>query len=650
MPAIRLLKDNVYLLIVLAIGFALRFSISFIHSYSSDELSAINRLNYPDFRQLMHEGVMMGDMHPAGVQLFEKLWSTLFGTSELALRFPFVLMGLLSVWFVYRVGKRWLNRKTALIAAALLSVTYFPVIHSELARPYSPGLLFSLMTTYYFLSLLFPVSAEDESRSAKWKYSLLLTLSFLLAMYTHYFAFMFVGFVGFTGLFYLKRSNYIPYLAACVGSIVLFLPHIGITIYQLSVDGGLQWLGKPSNTWIFEFIYHAFNESLILTAAVALLILFALFAPRNTAQNGSGRLVFLFSLWFFGIYVIAHLYSLFASPILKFPVMLFALPFLFLVIATPFARLKTSAFNLCFGLILLLGVTSTVFEKNLYGNRHFGVFRELVEPMQSWRKRYGSENIRTYMNVSNPNYLNYYALQSGDSLTFNRHVIEFSDHKAIRNELLRANEEYCIIGYSSRYTPPQIFETCLEFYPNIIEYVQLENCGVFLLSKKNKGIGNRKRTLLSSFEAKDKVNKGWRYKKDAIYRDSSGMAYYKSDSTHLFGPEFRIKAKDLKSDEDTYLYVSIDAEGSDNAEITATVSALRNGEVVMDNENKPLWLGMDMEEMLNRPEANGRGYFAFVLPKEIHKDDELIISIWNRNGGPVRIRKISVEAVENIWN
>ena len=83
----------------------LRFTISFTHSYSSDELSAITRLNFNGLSNILEFGVMKGDMHPAGVQLFEEFWSSLFGTSELALRFPFVLMGVLAIWLTYLIAE-----------------------------------------------------------------------------------------------------------------------------------------------------------------------------------------------------------------------------------------------------------------------------------------------------------------------------------------------------------------------------------------------------------------------------------------------------------------------------------------------------------------------------------------------------------------
>lgn len=430
------------------VGAILRFSISAIHTYSSDELSAINRLNYSNFNDLIEFGVKTGDMHPAGVQFFEKFWSNLFGTKEWVLRFPFVLMGTFSVYLTYTIGKKWMSLQVGLIAATILSITYFPIVHSELARPYSPGLLFSLLSAYFWLNLLKNTQISSKS---KWLNSIGLALSFAAGMYTHYFAFLFLGWMGISGLFYLKRQTVLPYLLSGILACVLFLPHLSITVYHLSIDGGLQWLGKPDIWWLFHFIFYAFNNSIIFL--ITLILVFIVSKKQkeqhSVKQPFFKRPSFIFALWFFGIYVIGYAYSFWGTPVLKYPVMLFPLPFLFLWMGSWFNHITLKQTLIASSILLIVGTWSTIVQKDLYGNRHFGVFKELVEPMIRWRKTYGANNLRIYMNVSNPNYLNYYAIPMGDSLTFNRDMMGFDEDISIRQELLNAKEPYCVVGYSA---------------------------------------------------------------------------------------------------------------------------------------------------------------------------------------------------------
>ena len=66
-------------------------------SLSNDELSAITRLNYSSFSEMIEQGVRLIDMHPVGVQSFLWMWTHLFGMSEEVLRLPFVLLGILTI-------------------------------------------------------------------------------------------------------------------------------------------------------------------------------------------------------------------------------------------------------------------------------------------------------------------------------------------------------------------------------------------------------------------------------------------------------------------------------------------------------------------------------------------------------------------------
>lgn len=625
----------------------LRFTISFTHSYSSDELSAVTRLKIDGLSNILEKGVKTGDMHPAGVQLFEEFWSSFFGTTELALRFPFVIMGVLSIWLTFLLGKTYLNKNVGIITAALLTITYFPIIHSELARPYSPGLLFALMVAWFWLQLIKPTEKgafrQAQRPSKRWLNAIGLGTSFALAMYTHYFAFMFVGFIGLTGLIFIKKETLLPYLSAGLLGILLFLPHLQITIYHLTIDGGLGWLGRPDNTWLFQFIFHAFNESWYLILAIVGFIIIALRQTTTYFIEGSKKYILIFGIWFFGIYVIGHIFSLTSSPILKFPVMLFPLPFLFLLIGQFFSKFEKKPFNIVFGGILIMGTLSTVIEKDLYGNKHFGVFKELVEPMTEWRTKYGEENIVTYMNVSNPSYLNYYAIPLGDSLTFNQDQIEFGGDISIREELLKSDKPYCIVGYSARLTLPQVYETCKEFYPVVLAYKKLNNCAVFLLAKKGESVYTPKSKLIAEFTSQKSSN--WKFNEDQIFKD-----FYVSDSTNVYGPDYIFKPGIIDVDFDYYLKLKVIAEANINSQMTITLTATRNGEAVTNDNGENLWEGHDLETMFNYPTNNNVGYFTLGLPKQIKATDDVQISLWNRNGKPVKIKSVRIEAIENIWN
>lgn len=582
-------------------------------------------------------------MHPAGVQVFEKIWTSVFGTSEIALRLPFVLFGTFSILLVFKIGNRWFNRQTGLIASAILAVLYFPIIQSELARPYSPGLFISLLTAWYFGKVLF----TTEKRTAN---ALALGLCFAAGMYTHYFLFLFLLFVGFTGLFFLTKQNLRYYLVAGGIACLLYLPHLPVTLCHLGV-GGLGWLGKPDPDFLFQFLFYALNESWIVVTLLLGLLTFAVFRKRNSRMEFQTRSYALMAVWFFGCYLIGHLLSLYTTPILKFPVMLFSFPFFILMISYLLAEISFR--KLVLALILLTGISSTLLEKELFGIRHMG-YRNAAQHLVEWRKNYGSENIYTIYNLSNPDYMNYYAEQYGDSIHFDWNVIGFGDDAAIRTDLGNRSEEFCILGYAERLTLPQVFETAREFYPNIVDYHRYDNAAVFLLSKEDPGGLEPKIELFSAMDLYDLTNKSWNIDTACIRASADGQSkMYTLEDDHLYGPDFTFTKSQLPQWERFYLKVCVTAIASSGSQLTATLSGTRDGALIQHN-GENFWMGHDLEAMLSNPidstNQTGSAYFAFDLPDFIEDTDELKISLWNRNGKAVSIRSFEIWLVENIWN
>ena len=651
------LKRNIDLILILMIGFALRFSVSITHSYTNDELSAINRLRYDSFSDLIEKGVKEGDMHPAGVQVFEKIWSSLFGTSELALRLPFVLFGTASIFLIFLIGSKWFNRKTGVFAAAILAVLYFPIVQSELARPYSPGLFITLLTAWYYHKVLF-------CEVKKYSNTILLGLCFAAGMYTHYFLFLFLIFIGFTGLIFLRKDNFKLYLLSSIIAVLLFIPHISITLHHLSV-GGLGWLGKPDSDFLFQFIFYAFNESWMLLMFLFVLILFSFFQKDREAIFKS-KYYWLSASWFFGVYILAHLISLYATPLLKFPVMLFAFPFFILMIAYLISNHQRD--KLIVAAILVLGITSTILEQDLYGKRHLG-FKDTAKHLVDWNQKYGDENIYTVYNLSNPNYMNFYATQFGDSIQFDWDVIEFADDAAIRRDLMNRTEKYCVVGYSERLTLPQVFETVKEFYPFCIESYHYDNSAVFLMSKDSV-IGDQS-TIFEDKSHQQNLGKlkltaendaHWIRDNQAFQviklnsdsaKKSPETACYILENDRIYGPDFIFKKSDIIEFEHYYLKIIVKGVCPAEGQLTVAMSGTRNGEIIQNN-GEIFWMGHDLEEMLittaDSSTGIGSSYFAFEIPDFIKDTDDLKISLWNRNGKRILITSFEIYVLNNNWN
>ena len=92
-------RSSVLLLILILIGAALRIFAMVHFGFMHDELSAVSRLRFSTFHDLIQYGVKP-DGHPALVQVFLWLWAQCFGTAEWVLRLPFLLSGIAIIYLM----------------------------------------------------------------------------------------------------------------------------------------------------------------------------------------------------------------------------------------------------------------------------------------------------------------------------------------------------------------------------------------------------------------------------------------------------------------------------------------------------------------------------------------------------------------------
>lgn len=112
-----------------------------------------------------------GDFHPPFYYLLLKVWIISFGTSEIAGRLLSVLVGILTILFIYKIGSEAVNKKVGLIAAALLATSGLFVYYSQEARMYA-------LTAFLVTLLIFSfVKVVKKGRVGDWViFSVLLAL------------------------------------------------------------------------------------------------------------------------------------------------------------------------------------------------------------------------------------------------------------------------------------------------------------------------------------------------------------------------------------------------------------------------------------------------------------------------------------------
>lgn len=247
-------------ILVVAVAAGLRFYDLFALPLTNDETSALMRLNAKSVSELLGT-VVWNDGHPMLVQVFLWYWTKWFGTAVWVVKLPFLLCGLGSVILMIRIGIRLGAAWAGLLAAAMLATLQFPLMYSEIARPYAPGLLLSLWAFYVWLRWLEVCKTEVAGINLWAKPLILLSIAGYLGASNHYFNGLILALLFISGLMILPRNRWIRYLWPWLLGAALYMHQIGIFMHHLQV-GSPGWLQVPTIKSLFKHFMYCFGYSL----------------------------------------------------------------------------------------------------------------------------------------------------------------------------------------------------------------------------------------------------------------------------------------------------------------------------------------------------------------------------------------------------
>ena len=124
--------------------------------------------------------------------------------------------------------------------------------------------------------------------------------------------------------------------------------------------------------------------------------------------------------------------------------------------------------------------------------------------------------------------------------------------------------------------------------------------------------------------------------------------YYSLNKDNQYGPTFNFNLEQVPDRDSIYIKAEVVADLVCDGELTFTFTGER-GKKILQYRGENFWMGHDIEGFMG-DQNRARGYFAFRIPEHLKKDDLLRISLWNRNGKPVKVRSFDIYLVDNIWN
>ncbi len=186
----------------------------------------------------------IADFHPPGWFVILWVWGKLFGYSEISVRLPSVIFGVLTMYITYLLGKKIVSKNLGLLAALLLCINPLHIYYSQEARMYS---LASLAVAINILLLIKIIKGEKVSLI----FLVISNLGILLSDYVAYFIFP----AQLVLILLLRQKETIKkWVLGLAGALVLFAVWLPVFLSQLNTGASAS-----ANLPTWKFIVGGFD-------------------------------------------------------------------------------------------------------------------------------------------------------------------------------------------------------------------------------------------------------------------------------------------------------------------------------------------------------------------------------------------------------
>ena len=628
-PSLRINSrtENILLALIILVGAYFRFLAAYKLSLSNDELSALTRARFDSFAQMIEKGVFI-DFHPAGIQSLIYYWIKIVGDDPFIYRLPFVISGVLTLYLIFLVGKKWFSSFTGLLAAALFAVFQFSILYSFFARPYSPGLLFGLISAYSW-TILFFQEKDSEKKPNKLFWWIAFVLSMIACTHTHYFAFVFAGGIGLSSLFFLRKDLVYPFLLSGFLILLAFLPEWEIFQRQLSTGDIGGWLASPGTWYLPEFFMHIFNDSKFLAIGVFLIAtsgIFLLVSKKHWSKFHSLALS-----WFLFSFLIAYLYSILRHPVIQFSTLYFTLPFLLFILGSALEEVVIGFKKayLIILVVLFVGFAHTAFSKKLFSKSQFGVFKEIALDIKTWEQEFGIDSMKTVVNVINPEYLNYYFRKINYKPEIFLWKLDTREQlQKFPSSLDSLSVPYFCFAWTNSEHPYEIIRMLRERYPVVLKKNAYYNSADYLFSKN--GVSVCDNPIMSLVYDVNEAR--W---KERVFGSKDSL-YFTLDSLHTFGPGFQKTLKELGTDKFRLISTRVDFKSAEkNLDVTIVIS--------FDSSSVPKeYHSLNLDDCNLNPGQWQTAYFTRVITKESNPQLTLNTYLFNKGSGHIEFKNYEI--------
>lgn len=173
------------------------------------------------------------DGNPPLLSVILRLYDSVFGHSDLAMKILAVILATLQIPLSYLICRQFLDRPTSLQVAIILALCPQLVRYSTMLRSYSLISILGLLSTWCCMKTM--------RTKRGWFWPITYGVTTVLLVYSHYWGgFVALGQACLAGIGYLRRwftgDNLRQWFVGALISVALFAPWVPILLYQLKHD------------------------------------------------------------------------------------------------------------------------------------------------------------------------------------------------------------------------------------------------------------------------------------------------------------------------------------------------------------------------------------------------------------------------------
>jgi hypothetical protein len=625
--------DTILLALCILVGTLLRIGNPAELSFINDELSTWAKVSYDSVGGVI-ANIKAEDSHPVGMYVFVYYWTAIFGTTEFAIKLPFLLMSIASMFLVYRIATVWFSKSVALLALAFFCSLQFPIWWSAIARQYQSGLFCTLVMTFCWTKILI----EKDDRKRYWAGFVLMGA---VAMYNHYFSLIFAALIGVSGLIWIRKEILLKYIGAGILMVLLFAPHIGITNYQLLHADGHLWYNTPTPSFFTKHFSYVFHYSILSWGIMLFLIIASIlfYGKRTFKENNKSRWIAF--LWFLTPLLFGYFYSVYKSPILRESHLLFSFPYLLFFLLSFFPKDLPNKVKIVAVLsILVLNTYSLIVTRNHFKVVNTHPYEHFVTETKAFLEKHKASDV-TIVLGENPLYLQYY--KDAYQANFN-HVESFKPNIAFlefREILQNSVTSYLIVGS----LPQTHIQMAMDYYPYLYKKSYGVNYEYYILSKEEQ---LQTEPLIidykseQGFDGKKNV-KGWRFEPYKVIQDRANDKFY-YNMPGEWGPTFSIDLAKITPRNNQFLEIALDLRVVDSIPVQPKGSLVVE---ILDQQDSVLaWKGIEIHHQTKAIKEWQRVYFSVRFAHENFygkvKDLKMNAFFWNKEKQAVHLDRFTI--------